>query len=119
LRLVVAGFSAVSAVVAAILAQACVILAETDGAVAVARALLLILLANNALKPGGFHGANLAPGLSHAKLPKCGKTKSLTTDDMTDIEEKAIQRSKELHCEYIAGIYGRRTSGTGDSKYVR
>jgi hypothetical protein len=71
LRLVITRFPAGTAVVAAILAKAHVILAEADGAVAVASALLLIFLANDALKPGGFHGVNLAPDVMSGKLPKC------------------------------------------------
>ena len=62
MRLIIARFPTRAAVIAAVLAQARVILAEADGAVAVAGTVLLVLLANNALKPGGFHEANLAPG---------------------------------------------------------
>ena len=73
MRLVVARFPAVAAVVAAVLAQARVILAEADSAVAVAGTLLLVLLADDTLKPGGFHGVNLAPGVIAGKLPKCAE----------------------------------------------
>jgi hypothetical protein len=76
LRLVIAGFPAGATVVATVLAQANVILSEADGTVTVTGALLLVLLTNDALKPGGFHGLNLASGLSPAKLPKCAKTNS-------------------------------------------
>jgi hypothetical protein len=68
LRLVIACFPACAAVVATVLAQTRVILAEADSAVAIAGALLLVFLANDTLKPGGFHYANLAPRCDVGKV---------------------------------------------------
>jgi hypothetical protein len=96
LCLVIARFPAGAAVVAAVLAQARVILAEADSAVAVAGALLLVFLANDTLKPGGFHDANLAAGLMPAKLPKCAplaQTKTAEDAKGAEVLDFPVQRN--------------------------
>ena len=80
MRLVIARLPAGSAVVAAVLAQARVILAEADGAVAIAGTLFLVLLANDTLKPGGFHGHNLALGVIAGKVTEVRGIPNQTTE---------------------------------------
>ncbi len=88
LRLVIARLAASAAVVAAVLAETHIVLAETDGAVAVAGALLLIFLADHALIAGALHEANLAPGAAAGKVTEVrGKNKPFTTEDTKDTKE--------------------------------
>jgi hypothetical protein len=96
LRLVVACFPAGAAVVTAILAQSHVIFAEADGAVAVAFAVLLVFLTDHALVAGGFHVANLAPGVTLAKLPKCVREPKARHKGHEEQEGKSPRMKKTL-----------------------